>query len=425
MFACLHISGDSLDQGAKLAELAGLFAPTFEVCDPATVIFPVDGLGSLIGSPKDIAAAIAREGERLGIRAHLAIASNPDAALQAARHYSGITVIAPGQEAERLGNIPLSQLPMPPEMQDTLSRWGIRTFSEFAALPPLGIVERFGMEGVELQDLARGVVQRPLQISRHVERYEKSTELEDGLDNLEPLLFLLNGMLTDLCREMSSHGVAASELHVRFELESKTPDQERVLAFPVPMREAAPMLKLLQLHLEANPPQAEVIGVSLVIRPVEPRVAQSGLFCPQAPEPARLQITLARIGGIVGEHNVGSIELLDTHRPDAFLVKPFVLEESGESRQKKEEPTLALRIFRPPLAARVIAEAGQPRRISAPGISGNVTESAGPWRGSGDWWNEAVWARDEWDVSLTDGGVYRIYRDAANPEAWFIAGVYD
>src|SRR5688572_16618921 len=122
MFACLHIPGDRSETTGKLVELAGFFAPSVEVCDPATVIFPVDGLGSLIGSAKDIAAAIAREGERLGIRAHLAIASNPDAALQAARHYSGVTLIAPGQEAAQLGEIPLSQLPMPPEMQDTLSR---------------------------------------------------------------------------------------------------------------------------------------------------------------------------------------------------------------------------------------------------------------------------------------------------------------
>jgi hypothetical protein len=34
------------------------------------------------------------------------------------------------------------------------------------------------------------------------------------------------------------------------------------------------------------------------------------------------------------------------------------------------------------------------------------------------------WNRDEWDVSLSDGGVYRIFRDR-DTDGWFIDGVFD
>ena len=54
------------------------------------------------------------------------------------------------------------------------------------------------------------------------------------------------------------------------------------------------------------------------MNPVKPRAAQGGLFVPAAPEPVKLELTLARIRAIVGEGRVGSPELLDTHRPDAF-----------------------------------------------------------------------------------------------------------
>jgi hypothetical protein len=54
------------------------------------------------------------------------------------------------------------------------------------------------------------------------------------------------------------------------------------------------------------------------MNPVKPRFAQSGLFIPAAPEPVKLELTLARIKAIVGEDRVGSPELMDTHRPDAF-----------------------------------------------------------------------------------------------------------
>ena len=34
------------------------------------------------------------------------------------------------------------------------------------------------------------------------------------------------------------------------------------------------------------------------------------------------------------------------------------------------------------------------------------------------------WNRDEWDVLLSDGGVYRIFRDR-DTDTWFIDGIVD
>jgi hypothetical protein len=34
------------------------------------------------------------------------------------------------------------------------------------------------------------------------------------------------------------------------------------------------------------------------------------------------------------------------------------------------------------------------------------------------------WSRDEWDVALADGAVYRIFRDRTT-DGWFIDGVLD
>jgi hypothetical protein len=36
----------------------------------------------------------------------------------------------------------------------------------------------------------------------------------------------------------------------------------------------------------------------------------------------------------------------------------------------------------------------------------------------------SAWDRDEWDVSLGDGGVYRIFRDRST-DAWFIDAIVD
>ena len=78
---------------------------------------------------------------------------------------------------------------------------------------------------------------------------------------------------------------------------------------------------------------------------------------------------------------------------------------------------------------------GQPVRINARGansswrVRGKVICASGPWRTSGNWWRTDIWARDEWDVAVTDSTsqsevLCRIYRDMASEE-WFVAGIYD
>jgi protein ImuB len=81
-------------------------------------------------------------------------------------------------------------------------------------------------------------------------------------------------------------------------------------------------------------------------------------------------------------------------------------------------------VFRPALRAQVEAPNGRPARVEARGVRGRVLQMAGPWRTSGNWWRADAWSRDEWDVALSDGALYRIYRDR-HGEKWFIEGRYD
>jgi protein ImuB len=84
---------------------------------------------------------------------------------------------------------------------------------------------------------------------------------------------------------------------------------------------------------------------------------------------------------------------------------------------------VALRVFRPPLPAEVSLKEGAPAYVSAPGMSGRVTQCAGPWRASGDWWDVA-WSREEWDVAVEGRGLYRIFRDRLR-ETWFVDSELD
>jgi protein ImuB len=263
-------------------------------------------------------------------------------------------------------------------------------------------------------------------------------------------------MLEQLCARLAARSLATNALRLACRLDPvedpETPSRRttaknkdgssglgeeglfvRTLKLPVPMQDPRVLLKLLQLDLAAHPPGAPVEKLALRAEPVRPRTAQDGFFVPIAPEPEKLELLLARVAALVGEGNVGAAEVLDSHRPDAHGIRKFQVSElqqrdRGSGLGPRAATQLALRLFRPPLRARVEAQAGAPARVSFLALArAEVLGCAGPWRTSGEWWTSGGWRRDEWDVALrTTAGaaLYRMYRDLDSGD-WFVYGSYD
>lgn len=464
---------------AALLDCAQSFSPCVEDSASDTVVLDLAGMESLLGPLPKIARSIFDRAAMLGLKASVAIASNPDAALLAARGFSGMIVIAAGKEAEQLGPLPVQVLftdrldvddkKDADSLIETLERWGIRNLRALAALPQVALSERLGQQGLHLQQLARGAASRTLVPVEAPMLFEEAVELDHPVVLLEPLAFLLNRLLEQICARLGSRALATQALRLSLELSNLTgvdnddenlgiPSESdgtvvtqtasqiissrqtkfvRKLSLPLPMLDAKVFLKLLQLDLNAHPPGAPIMKIHLAAEPARPRSAQGGLFLPPAPEPEKLELTLARIAGIVGEHKVGALELLDTHHPEGFRMRRFVAEVARKAPQKKtpdaaeaQVAITAMRRFRPPLRANVTLENGQPLRLICPKkreVQGEVLWKAGPWRFSGDWWERDAWSRDEWDLALRNGetvSFYRLVHDLLGGN-WFVEGTYD
>jgi protein ImuB len=456
MFACIY--SEKVPTDLSLTDFAYSFSPGVEETRAGTVVIDVDGCELLFGSAYQLATEVARRAKQspgnggLDAAVNVAIAANPDAAIHAATRLQGVTFVSPGEELMCLGEFPITQLDYSlvgveekaaEEIFETLRLWGIRTFGDFARLPVPGVAERLGQAGIRLQQLAAGKTERHLKIKQPAPVFASSLELEHPLAELEPLSFIFARLLHQLCAALNAYALATNELQVQLQLEDQTL-HERRLSLPYPMRDHKVFLKLLLLDMEMHPPVAAVRMVSLACEPVKPRVLQNGLFVPLAPAPDKLELTLARLAKLVGEENIGSPALLDTHRPDAFTMNRFVLPAKSalhkSSKIGNQQPAignrLGLRMFRPPLRAVVETNHGWPTQISAWGkqrsVYGKVVRVAGPWRTTGDWWREDRWARDEWDVAVASSnrtsseppGLYRIYRKLES-EMWFVEGNYD
>jgi protein ImuB len=463
MFACIYrqsVSENDMGEGAlseSLVDLAFTFSPLVEQTSVDTVVLDIEGCDLMFAAKPGFSEALGNEADAIrqraagfGFRVNVAIAANPDAAIHAARNISAVTMIQPGSELVHLGMLSVTTLDYSiagievdraEEIRETLTLWGVRTFAELARLPLKGIAQRLGPEGVRLQKLAQGKSERQLILVQLSPGFEQSIELEHPVDELEPLSFILSRLLNQLCANLNAQALATNELRLRLKLENRT-EHERAITLPVPMRNPRTFLRLFLLDIESHPPPAPIVAVTIDAEPVRPRRLQTGLFIPLAPEPEKLELTLARLAKLVGADKVGSPELLDTHRPDAFQMKRFDLSRGRKKSTRNRQMAIGnrpcvigFRKFRPPRRAKVHIMQGRPSQINVRdadhcAMRGTIVCASGPWRTSGDWWRKDSWARDEWDVAVVSligeqtEILCRIYRDLSDEE-WYVEGVYD
>jgi len=484
---------------AALLDLGWSMSPRVEDHAQDTILADLAGLNSLFGANENIAREFARRAAELRLQAHVAVSANLEVAVHAARGFAGSTVIPEGEEARYLSQLPVQTLAPSAEALETLERWGIRTCAALGALPVLELSERLGQEGVRLQELARGAHARALVLAEPAEILEEEMELDDAVEDLEPLSFVLGRLLDQLCARLAARALSAAAIRVRFDLadafereeqvsgknamaaamggtaaaaaevQAAAKTYEKALNLPVPMRDSKMLLKLLRLQLQADPPAGGIVKITLGADPARPRSTQHGLFVPNSPDPEKLELTVARLAKLVGNANIGSPELTDTHRPGEFRMNKFFAqpnETRGRGRTRKKSasgsdggpaavrrPTTGCRIFRPRLAARVELREGRPVKIFFRGLYGRVMTASGPWKISGDWWREDTWQQEEWDLEIRfDGekagatvnvpanryaiapvpdakahmraGLYCVYYDAAC-RSWFVRGMYD
>ena len=443
---------------AALIDCAQSFSPEVEDTSPGTVLLNLAGLEPLLGPLPKIASDLAQRISAMELDANIAVAANSDAALLTARGFSGVTLIPEGREARQLGDLTVDVLlesfsSNPEEAArwvEMFDRWGVRKLRALAALPEVPLIERLGQAGLRLQKLARGAASRNLRVMEPQLIFAESVELEYPIVLLEPLAFLLNRMLEQVCARLRSRALAVQELRLTLELGTAQPTDVdtatlerahaktfvRTLQLPTPMLDAKVFLKLLQLDLQAHPPGAPIIKIHLSAEPARPRALQSGLFQPLFPEPEKLELTLARIAGIVGEGSVGSVELLDTHREGAFTVRHFApkelaaIDSASVITEERMRAVISLRLFRPPLIASVTVREAKPVRFRCrerEDVAGEIVWTAGPWRSSGDWSEQEGWSREEWDIAISvESGLvlYRLVQDKLSGN-WFVEGMYD
>jgi protein ImuB len=391
---------------AALLDCAAVFSPAAEDrSSPAELVAILDITGTtrLHGPPAILAHALGERVRAAGISASIAVAANFHAA-----------------------NLPINVLPLTPDQSQTLTAWGIHTLGMLAALPETALIARMGQAGRSLRQLARGTLPHHFTPLAPEPTYTETLEFDAPIEQLESVLFIVGTMLDQLILRIGGRALAIATATLTLTLEGGG-QHIRSVRPALPVNDKHLWLKLIHLDLDAHPPGAPVLTLTLTAEPGRTSKIQMGLFSPQLPDATRLDVALARVRAIVGEDSVGTPILTDAHRPDTFQVKPFAIPNPiptasassrvphpssawvgvspQNSRSASSAPThspqdtpLTQRQVRPAEDISVTTSGHTPASLYFRQKKYEVDRAYGPWLTGGDWWNQTLWGMQQWDI---------------------------
>lgn len=488
---CAIVGVDAAVSCASLEAIARLCSPRVERYDVAIagensgVIFDADGLARIFGTPDHIAHEVQRLAAERRVVVRVAVAGTTTAAWLLARHSrKPVTVAEPGRDAAALAALPIDVLltvrdlaPMAEDVRQqriargrnfraapsplrttntasthahaqvltSLSRWGLRTLGELAALPRAELRARFGALGTRMHEVAQGLDRAPMVPGTEPRRFVERLALEWPIEGLEPLSFVLARLCESLSKQLEQADRGAVSITTRLALVSKN-GCERTLHLPAPMRDPKVLRTLILLDLEARPvtgtgqksagkktsdgtkhsgegsqwiESGGIDAVELEVEVSPGRMAQGALFVRTLPTAESLATLVARLGALMGEARIGAPQMIDTDDERAIAQEPFRVKDVSRSAPSataqgsvRDSGVRALRRIRHPAAIRM--------------ASLEVVAKAGPWRSSGKWWRRdgAAWDRDAWDMELKDGRLIRVSRNRLTNN-WELEGTFD
>lgn len=416
-----------------LLECAGAFSPRIEDRseDRAFLcVIDIAGTEKLLGPPEILARNLLHRVKALGVTACVTASSNHHAAISLAKGLSPQTVvkvIAKGDEATTLAPLPLKVLGLTEERAETFSLWGIRTLGMLAALPEKELIARMGQEGKRLRQLARGELPHLFQPTEPAFTLEERIELDSPVEVLHSLLFVVGMMLDQLILRAKARVLALASVTVVLTLEGKEL-HTRTVRPALPTNDKLLWVKLIHLDLEAHPPQAPILSLTLSAEPGNTSKLQLGLFSPQLPEPMHLDVTLARIRAIVGDECVGRAVLTDTHQQRGFRMEPFTVSANLIPAIPSGRSPSAARQLRPAENISVTLQIQRPKAFVFRDKRYIVERAYGPWLTGGEWWNPTRWGLEQWDLvaRAQDSALLSccLERDLIQ-DRWQMAALYD
>ena len=195
------------------------FCPAVEAVEPGVCAFGARGPARYFGGETALAGQIIAALADLGVESRAGVADGLFAAHLAARSARSVLVIPPGRTPEFLARQPVSVLAgqdlVGPDLVALLSRLGLRTLGDLAALPADDVASRFGAAGEAVHRLARGLGSRPLAVRPPAEDLSVAQEFDPPEPLAEPVVFAAKALAERMHEGLADRGLTCVRVQVR------------------------------------------------------------------------------------------------------------------------------------------------------------------------------------------------------------------
>lgn len=415
-YACIISQNAELDAELLVAVAYG-FASRVECLDDG-VLFDVSGLEKLIGDEKRVAQKIVKELEKKNISGNVAVALNAETALLLARENRGLkhTVAF----ADDFRQLPLRNLAIDRDTIGVFEALGLSRIEDLDQIPENEIVARYGRDFRGVLDILSQKDRRDVTPNVREDLIKWSYELDFPIDDFEQLIFIVNHGLDEMLAAVGKNGWSTEHLDIRFKLAKKA-DKSYGIKTSFPTLDKSFWLKLINLRISADPPEAGIVAVSVAAHFTRPRPVQGDLYAASKPQPESLLLTVGKIKKLVGKKNVGVPMLLEKRLERPFALDADRLPEGKEKYSEPKAPVIAFTFYEPPIAAEVLVRNKQLIYMRTLNFAGRVAACSGVWRLNSRWWEKA-WDTQEWHVELEGGGIYRLRKTGSE---WLVIGEFD
>jgi protein ImuB len=442
--ACLRVPRPQPVDARARGRLAGALvpvAPRLSLAAGHPLAFWADASGMEgWGGEAGVARSLVEAARKAGFpEARAGIAGCCIAASAATRtHGSPWRVVPPGRDTSFLARRSLAVLPMPGPLRETFALLGLATCGDLARLGASDVELRLGAEGLAAWKLARGDDPRWPFRPPAGEAARAEVELDLPLEMLEPLRFILRGLIDSVLTALRRRQRVPADLRLVLRLDDGSEREMRVR----PARATGEERRLLELCTAAvqrlGTLSGCILGVSLEAGEAGAVAAdQLDAFLPATPDPAALHAALSPLLDRWGEGALSRAEPRGAHLPAmaatweecgaegleilAARRRPLVGEEDEPRDTRPAALPLCLRRFGAPRSVRVMEsppgypamlapEPGEPDLEHARLHRAVAIRAEGPERISGSWWGEA-YAREYWLAEERSGRLWLLYRE--------------
>ncbi len=400
------------------------FTPLVATRGADALLLDIAGAAHLVGGEAALLDRAVGGLARLGLRATGVIADHAAAALALARGGRGGLVVPPGGDRDAVAALPLSALPIDPDVVATLSRLGLRRVADLHRQPRGPLSRRFGGALLRALDEASGLLATPITPLRPPPVFEVSREFLEpvatrtGIDAVMPLL------LDSLCAHLTMQSQGARRLVLRAHRVDGGV-QEIAIGTSLPSRDAGHFARLFRDRLDALEPGHGFERMALAATETEPLIGLQSGFA-GAGDAAREEEMGRLFDRLSGRAQVWRLAPQPSHWPEreVMRVPPTTVVEVPEDWPLALRPVRLLRRPREITAMALLPDA-PPSLLRIGNQALRVVAAEGPERLEPEWWRDPPdrQPRDYYRLELVTGARLWVCRIGFGAEArWFIHG---